>query len=83
MLTQTTAELTAKKCVPCEGGVPRYELPEAEAQVANEAHLDVAGVLGHLDTSTIPLAVRCPTSTPTATVTLTTGWTHLPTTRWT
>ncbi len=27
-------ELTAKKCVPCEGGVPKYSLAEAQAQLA-------------------------------------------------
>ena len=31
---QLSAELTAKKCVPCEGGVPRYSTEEADAQVA-------------------------------------------------
>ena len=31
---QPTCDLTGKKCVPCEGGVPRYSLPEAEAQIA-------------------------------------------------
>lgn len=30
---QTTAELTQKKCVPCEGGVPKATLAEAHAQV--------------------------------------------------
>ncbi len=33
MQTQTTEQLVSKKCVPCEGGVPRYELPEAQAQL--------------------------------------------------
>jgi len=33
MNTQTTAELTAKKCVPCEGGVPKYDRGAAEAQL--------------------------------------------------
>ncbi len=32
---QSPAELAAKKCVPCEGGVPRYSAAEAEAQVAS------------------------------------------------
>jgi 4a-hydroxytetrahydrobiopterin dehydratase len=31
MATQTAAELTKKKCVPCEGGVPKVERAEAEA----------------------------------------------------
>lgn len=31
---QTTADLAAKRCVPCEGGVPRYTASEAEAQMA-------------------------------------------------
>jgi 4a-hydroxytetrahydrobiopterin dehydratase len=33
MTTQTTAELTAKKCVPCEGGIPKYSRSEAEDQL--------------------------------------------------
>jgi 4a-hydroxytetrahydrobiopterin dehydratase len=33
MQAQTTEQLTHKKCVPCEGGVPKYSLPEAEAQI--------------------------------------------------
>ncbi len=32
MQTQTTDELTHKKCVPCEGGVPKYSPADAEAQ---------------------------------------------------
>jgi 4a-hydroxytetrahydrobiopterin dehydratase len=32
--TQSICDLTAKKCVPCEGGVPKYSLAEAEAQAA-------------------------------------------------
>ena len=31
---QPSCDLTAKKCVPCEGGVPKYSAAEAEAQVA-------------------------------------------------
>lgn len=31
---QAACDLTAKKCVPCEGGVPKYSPAEAEAQVA-------------------------------------------------
>ncbi len=34
MQTQTTCELTSKRCAPCEGGVPKYSLPEAQAQLA-------------------------------------------------
>jgi 4a-hydroxytetrahydrobiopterin dehydratase len=34
MQTQTTEELTRKRCVPCEGGVPKYSLAEAQAQIA-------------------------------------------------
>ena len=30
----TAAELTAKNCVPCEGGVPKLTLVEAEAHLA-------------------------------------------------
>jgi 4a-hydroxytetrahydrobiopterin dehydratase len=32
---QTSCELSSKKCVPCEGGVPAYSRDEAEAQLAN------------------------------------------------
>ncbi|REK08254.1 MAG: 4a-hydroxytetrahydrobiopterin dehydratase [Planctomycetota bacterium] len=35
METQTAEQLTQKKCVPCEGGVPKYSLAEAEAQLKN------------------------------------------------
>ena len=34
MQTQTTDELVTKKCVPCEGGVPKYSKAEAEEQLA-------------------------------------------------
>ena len=34
METQTVEQLTQKKCVPCEGGVPKYTLGEAERQLA-------------------------------------------------
>jgi 4a-hydroxytetrahydrobiopterin dehydratase len=37
METQTTEQLTQKKCVPCEGGVPKYTLDEARAQLSNLA----------------------------------------------
>jgi len=30
---QSPAELTKKKCVPCEGGIPAYSLSEAKEQV--------------------------------------------------
>jgi 4a-hydroxytetrahydrobiopterin dehydratase len=33
MQTQTTEQLTKKKCVPCEGGVPKYSREEAEQQI--------------------------------------------------
>src|SRR5262245_41395925 len=33
MQTQTTDELVRKKCLPCEGGVPKYSLDEAKAQL--------------------------------------------------
>ena len=33
MQTQTTDELLQKKCVPCEGGVPKYSLSEAREQL--------------------------------------------------
>jgi 4a-hydroxytetrahydrobiopterin dehydratase len=35
MATLTADELTRKKCVPCEGGVPALTLEEAEAQLAS------------------------------------------------
>src|SRR5437763_7206496 len=35
METQTVDQLTHKKCVPCEGGVPKYSLDEAKAQLRN------------------------------------------------
>lgn len=35
MSTQTAEQLRAKKCVPCEGGVPRLTPAEAELQLAN------------------------------------------------
>jgi 4a-hydroxytetrahydrobiopterin dehydratase len=31
---QQACDLIAKKCVPCEGGVPKYSLAESEAQLA-------------------------------------------------
>jgi len=34
MQPQQACDLTAKKCVPCEGGVPKYSAAAAEAQVA-------------------------------------------------
>ena len=34
METQTSEQLTQKKCVPCEGGVPKYSLEESRAQLA-------------------------------------------------
>ena len=34
MSSQTPAELCTKKCVPCEGGVPKYSPAEADAQVS-------------------------------------------------
>jgi 4a-hydroxytetrahydrobiopterin dehydratase len=33
MQTQTSEQLVAKKCVPCEGGVDRCSLSDAEAQL--------------------------------------------------
>jgi len=33
METQTAPELVSKKCVPCEGGVPKYSPTEAEQQL--------------------------------------------------
>jgi 4a-hydroxytetrahydrobiopterin dehydratase len=33
MSAQTPAELVAKKCVPCEGGVPAYSLEESQEQL--------------------------------------------------
>ncbi len=34
METQTTEQLTKKKCAPCEGGVAKYSIDEARAQLA-------------------------------------------------
>jgi 4a-hydroxytetrahydrobiopterin dehydratase len=34
METQTAEQLTQKKCAPCEGGVPKYTLREAQNQLA-------------------------------------------------
>jgi 4a-hydroxytetrahydrobiopterin dehydratase len=34
MQTQTPEQLTNKKCVPCEGGVPKYSLEETRAQLS-------------------------------------------------
>ena len=33
METQTAEQLTQKKCVPCEGGVPKYTPDEAKSQL--------------------------------------------------
>src|SRR3954451_12455940 len=33
MQAQSTAELVKKKCVPCEGGVPKFSPTEAKAQI--------------------------------------------------
>lgn len=33
MSAQTTDQLVAKKCVPCEGGVPRYSPEQAQSQL--------------------------------------------------
>ncbi len=33
MQTQTVDELVQKKCVPCEGGVPKYALEQSQAQL--------------------------------------------------
>ncbi len=33
MTSQTAEQLSAKRCVPCEGGVPRYSLSEAQEQL--------------------------------------------------
>jgi 4a-hydroxytetrahydrobiopterin dehydratase len=37
MTVQTAEQLRAKKCVPCEGGVPKLTLAEAEAQLTKLA----------------------------------------------
>ena len=37
METQTVEQLTGKKCVPCEGGVPKYTRAQAEAQLSTLA----------------------------------------------
>jgi 4a-hydroxytetrahydrobiopterin dehydratase len=33
MQAQSTAELVGKKCVPCEGGVPKFSPDDAKAQI--------------------------------------------------
>ena len=33
MQSQSPEQLTQKKCVPCEGGVPKYSLEESQAQL--------------------------------------------------
>ncbi len=33
MNSQEATELRAKRCVPCEGGVPKYSLEQAQAQI--------------------------------------------------
>lgn len=33
MQTQTTEQLVAKKCVPCEGGVPKFSFSESQQQL--------------------------------------------------
>jgi 4a-hydroxytetrahydrobiopterin dehydratase len=35
MASQSADQLVAKKCVPCEGGVPKYSREEAEGQLKN------------------------------------------------
>ncbi len=35
MNTQTPEQLAQKKCVPCEGGVPKYSLEESRSQLAS------------------------------------------------
>ncbi len=35
MPSQTADQLVAKKCVPCEGGVPKYTRQQAEEQLKN------------------------------------------------
>ncbi len=37
MPAQSADQLVAKKCEPCEGGVPKYTREEAEAQITNMA----------------------------------------------
>jgi 4a-hydroxytetrahydrobiopterin dehydratase len=37
MEAQTSEQLTQKKCVPCEGGVPKYSLAESQAQLTKLA----------------------------------------------
>lgn len=34
MVTQTSEALAAKKCVPCEGGLPKYDIGQAEERLA-------------------------------------------------
>lgn len=42
MSTQTADQLAAKKCEPCEGGVPKYTRQQAEEQLKNLAGWQLA-----------------------------------------
>jgi 4a-hydroxytetrahydrobiopterin dehydratase len=44
----TVQELTAKKCVPCEGGVASYTRDQAQSQLADLSGWELREVEGHL-----------------------------------
>ena len=41
MNTQEATELRAKRCVPCEGGVPKYSPEEAQAQIIHHPQWEI------------------------------------------
>ena len=43
MEVQTTDQLAAKKCLPCEGGVPAYSLEDAKAQLTRLSGWELTG----------------------------------------
>ena len=43
MQTQEACELVKKRCVPCEGGIPKYSLAEAERQIENHPEWRISG----------------------------------------
>ena len=59
MQAQTTEQLTHKKCVPCEGGVPKYSLPEAEAQIQKLGGWRIVRTMGLRITRLTPMQGFC------------------------
>ena len=39
---QESCELLKKRCVPCEGGIPKYSLEEAQQQIANHPEWQIS-----------------------------------------